>query len=271
MSESVTIYHAGSLRGAFGALARIFEQANPGIAVRLVAGGSVDLARRIKAGELADIFASADHRLIEEFPQGLVLPATPFARNRMVLLHRPGASGSDEVGPDNWPEILLRPDVRFAIADPDEDPGGYRSLMVWQLAEIHYARPGLFRALLEAPGRLTYSGEKTLRFYDDFSAGIFDYAIAYASSAIQNRLIKVDLSSEIDLSDPTKSATYAAARVKTRGLDGEIERTAEPILFGITIVRSSPNFSLGQAFIELLISGQGKEVLQGAGFTLVGN
>jgi molybdate/tungstate transport system substrate-binding protein len=267
MSRSLlTVYHAGSLRAAFASLAKAFEESRPGVTVKLVPGGSVDLARRIQSGEPVDVFASADCRLIEDLQPHHVSRFALFARNRMVLAYRPDARGSEGIGPDNWYQVLLHPDTRFGLSDPNEDPGGYRALMVWKLAEIHYGQRGLFDSLSRASGKLVYSGERTLRFYEDFKSGVFDYALTYASSMASNGLPAVDLPPEIDLSDPDRSDAYAVARVMTQGLGGQVERVAEPILFGVAALRTSAVPALGDAFVDLLLSEQGSAALEGAGF-----
>ena len=55
-------------------------------------------------------------------------------------------------------EILQKEDVKFGRHDPDQDLGGYRTLMVWQLAEKYYGVSGLYQKLLGAKGNIIMSG-----------------------------------------------------------------------------------------------------------------
>ena len=45
-------------------------------------------------------------------------------------------------------QILLKKDVEWGHSDPNLDPCGYRSLMVLQLAEKFYNKPGLNEKLI---------------------------------------------------------------------------------------------------------------------------
>ena len=47
-----------------------------------------------------------------------------------------------------WQDTLTAPGVRIAGAHPFLDPGGYRSHLIFELAEAHYKLPGLYNALL---------------------------------------------------------------------------------------------------------------------------
>jgi molybdate/tungstate transport system substrate-binding protein len=264
-SRVLTVYLAGSLRGVFSRLAGRFEATHRGLRVDLVAGGSVDLARRLENGERADLFASADYGVIREMSRAVAPTCVPFARNRMVLAFRPGAEAADAIGRENWYRLLLDRRLAFAYSDPNLDPGGYRTLLVWRLAERHYGEPGLFEALRAAPSGRIYSGERMLQFYQDFRAAVFDYAFAYASSVVQNGLSAVRLPVEIDLSDPNLAATYASGRVVTRGVGGEVERVGEPILYAATVPGSAREAGLGEEFLGLLLGPEGALALREAG------
>ena len=57
--RTLDVYAAASLREAFGTVALAFEQAHPGVKVRLTFAGSQTLAAQIANGAPADLFASA--------------------------------------------------------------------------------------------------------------------------------------------------------------------------------------------------------------------
>ena len=45
--------------------------------------------------------------------------------------------------PSNWHEILSSKDVIYARSDPDADPGGYRTVLTFKLAEKYFGINGL--------------------------------------------------------------------------------------------------------------------------------
>jgi len=262
----LTVFHAGSVKRIVALLAADFEASHPGVSVRLVGGGSVDLARRLYAGEPADVFISADCAVLRELSPKIVAGHSPFAGNRMVLAYRPDSRGAGTVSADNWHRILRQPEVCFAHSDPDGDPGGYRTLLVWKLAESHYGQPGLCESLVRAPGRRVYSGPTMAAIHEDFRTGRFDYAFFYASTARQRGLAHVALPPQVDLSDPGRSDLYARARLTVKGVSGEAVRVGEPVVFGAAVVSASADPALGSAFVALLLNPNTSALLAEAGF-----
>ena len=109
----VTVLAAASLTEAFGALAKQFEAAHPGVTVKLSFGASSALAQQINAGAPADVFASA------------------AAKNMQQVISAGGAGTSS-----NFVKNVM------AIAVPPANPAGIR-----QLADL--AKPGVKVALCE--------------------------------------------------------------------------------------------------------------------------
>jgi molybdate/tungstate transport system substrate-binding protein len=63
----------------------------------------------------------------------------------------------NDITTDNWYSILARPDVQAGRSNPDIDPNGYRTLIVWKLSEKYYNEPGLSERLLaRAPERFVF-------------------------------------------------------------------------------------------------------------------
>ncbi|GAI28734.1 unnamed protein product, partial [marine sediment metagenome] len=87
----------------------------------------------------------------------------------------------NEINRDNWYEILQRDGVRYGRSDPNQDPCGYRTLMVWQLAEDYYNAPELYDKLYGAAGELIRPKEVDLIAL--LESGDLDYAFEYSSVA----------------------------------------------------------------------------------------
>ena len=145
--EFLQVFSAGVGKKAISDCAVKWNKKHPELPVKLSSCGSVDLARRIMAGEKCDVFLSAD----ESIMTGILLPEyvksyTVFAGNRIVLQDMSGRGITDK----NWKEKLLEPDAVFKNKDPYGDPGGYRGVMALLLADKY--ENGLSRKLMEHPG-----------------------------------------------------------------------------------------------------------------------
>lgn len=90
--QQLTVFAAASLTDAFTEIAEQFEEANPGVDVRLSFDGSSGLVDQIAAGAPADVFASADSLTMDRAElDGLVSgEPQPFATNVLTLITPPG-------------------------------------------------------------------------------------------------------------------------------------------------------------------------------------
>ncbi|SEM66309.1 molybdate ABC transporter substrate-binding protein [Cryobacterium sp. TMT1-3] len=89
--QTLSVYAAASLTGAFDALAVLLEDENPGIDVQVTYDGSATLATQIRAGAPADVFASADQINLQPLASaGYTGPATLFAGNTLRIAVAPG-------------------------------------------------------------------------------------------------------------------------------------------------------------------------------------
>lgn len=158
--QPVTLYAAGSLRGAFGALLPLFEQAHPG-SVAATFGPAGLLRERIEAGAVPDVFASAnmDHprRLFEACLFGA--PAC-FARNAICAVVRRDLA----INTAGLVEAMLDPAILLATSTPGADPSGDYAEMVF--ARIDRLRPGAGAGLTAKARRLLGGG-----FVSDVPAG----------------------------------------------------------------------------------------------------
>lgn len=269
-AQTLSVFTAGSLAHPFRELLDSFVVSHPGVVPEQVNAGSVELARRIvDLGQVPDVFATAD---LDVIPRLLVPKAVDsyvaFARNEMVLLHSAASIGADTITGANWWRVVTAPGVRMGSSDPALDPSGYRTLLVFELAERYYGVPGLAARLRAAlPPRYIRPSETDLIAL--VQAGELDYAWSYRSLAVSSLLPYVELPSGIDLGDPADSARYAAATVMVRRGSGpdSLEFRGAPILYGLTIPRSAPHPELARAFVRFVISPAGQAILARSGLT----
>ncbi len=268
MSTELTIFHAGSLSVPFREVSVLFEQRHPGIAVKAEAGGSRECARKISdLGRSCDVFGSADYKVVEN----LLMPEHAdfnirFATNEMAIVYTGKSNRADEISPSNWPEILLQDDVAFGRSDPNSDPCGYRTVMVFQLAEKHYDVPGLATGLAQKHGH-KYIRPKETDLLALLEAGEIDYLFIYRSVGQQHRLKILRLPDEISLRSPELADLYGSATVAVTGKQpGElITRSGGPIVYSVTIPRTAPNRDLAEAYVALLLSPEGQAIMSKCG------
>ncbi len=252
-SATLTIYHAGSLTIPFDDVTKEFNKLYPDIKVEVEAAGSATAIRKVtELGKKASIIASSDYTLIPEmmFPEYAEWYIT-FAYNRMVIAYTDKSQFGNEINRDNWYDILQRDGVKYGRSNPDRDPCGYRTLMVWQLAEDYYNVPGLYDKLYGAAGELIRPKEVDLIAL--LESGDLDYAFEYSSVATQHNLNYVVLPAEIDLSSQEFRDYYSKVKVEIAGKKpGEtITKTGKPIVYAITIPKETPHTEVTLAWVDL--------------------
>jgi molybdate/tungstate transport system substrate-binding protein len=259
-AEKVIIFHAGSLTVPLAEIEKRFEAANPGIDVLREAGGSTQMARLIsEVKKPADILASADYKVIDK----TLIPANAdwnirFATNQMVLCYTDQSRYAAEVNAANWTDILARKDVAWGHSDPNLDPAGYRSLMVIQLAEKFYKKPGLFERLIANRPEKNIR-PKSVELVSLLKTGNMDYAWEYLSVAVQHDLKYVKLDDHINLGNYQFDDFYKQATVEVTGEKpgSTITRTGQSITYGITLIKDAPNRSAAVKFLEFMLAPEG--------------
>lgn len=226
---------------------------------------SLELVRRLtELQSTPDVLALADPDL---FPS-LLEPAFTswhalFGRNRIVLAYTSRSRGASQIGADNWWEVLARPGVQVGRSDPNTDPSGYRTLLVWQLAARHYGVPDMERRMLHAaPTRNVRPREADQVAL--LQAGELDYIWTYESLAALMSLPYLSLPPEVDLGTAADSSVYATAvtRVVGKRVGDTLTVRGRPILFGVTIPRGARHAEAAERFVAYLLSEEGRRILR---------
>jgi len=150
MADSLLVYAAGSLQGAFTDIVKEFPAASGSVATP-VFGPSGVLRERIEHGDAADILASADMAQARKLAHA-DRPVIMFTRNKLCALGRPGLTT------ENLLDRMLDPAVRLATSTPGSDPGGDYAWAIFARAEA--VNPGA-RAVLEAKALKLVGGPNT--------------------------------------------------------------------------------------------------------------
>jgi len=304
----LNVFVAGSLAEPFGDmpdgndLEHLFESIHPNIDVRISSGGSAEMIRRITdLGQPCDVLASADFSLIPSMMINVTEKTADFvigfARNSLVLAFTAKSMYAGELNSSNWYDILRRPDVKFGFSNPNNDPCGYRTMMLLLLAERYYDDRAIFDDLVMAntnirnvtvsdgvmtvaiPSELVVTDTSKLmmrsaevELTSALESGSIDYLFIYRSVAIRHSssgMRYLELPRQINFNDTSFWEDYETVRViqfcdnpdpsKVRIVIGA------PIIYGVTIPKNAEHETLAVEFIRLLITAQGQGVLRSAG------
>ena len=281
---------AGSLLQPFDDVEKAFETQHPDVDVQVEGHGSIQAIRQVTdLHRPIDVVAVADASLIPDLMyrkdsmtgSNFTDSYVPFATNAMVIAYTNKSRYADKITPENWGEVLSRPDVRVGFSNPMLDAAGYRSIMVTLLADRYYHNMTLFPVIIGSHfipplvaenegGIVTVRFPEVLRPSDEklvirdgsifvlsqLEAGGIDYAFEYQSVAEGHDLRWISLPPEIDLSSPDNADKYGQVRVmlgfqrfSTIGQD----RTGQPIVYAITIPNSAPHRELAREFADFVV------------------
>ncbi len=263
-NREIIVFHAGSLSVPFKQLADEYEKINPGIKLIMEPAGSLVCARKITdLKKPCDIIASSDYTVINN----LLIPdyakwSIRFATNEIVIAFQKKSRYATEINQADWADILLKKDVTFSRSDPDSDPCGYRTLMVFKLAEKYYNRPGLSEKLSSKD--MNFIRPKEVDLVALVEANAVDYMFQYKSVAIQHDLKFIELPPEMNLGDPSKNDIYKTVSEEVAGNSpgSRIRVTGEFIDYSIAVLADAPHSSEAIDFVSFLLSKEGTEIMR---------
>ena len=240
-AEAVSLYAAGSLRGALTGIVKAFEAAT-GNKIEAKYGASGLLKNEIAAGAKADVFASANM----EHPQALhdtnkSGPVVLFARNTLCALVKPGL----KVDSASLLDRMLDPNVKLGTSTPKADPSGDYAFEVFRKAEA--VKPGAQAALEKKTLQLTGNTA---------SAAPPAGRIVYSWHVAEGR-------ADIFLTYCT-NALVAQKENPGQQIVALPDNLAVGADYGLTIITGSS--SAAQQFADFIMSAAGQKILVGHGF-----
>ena len=271
--NKVIVFHASSLAKPFAEMKKQFEAQHPGVEVVLESAASQTTIRKVtELNREADVIASADYALI---PQ-LMMPkyadwAAAFTRDHVVIAYTAHSKYRDQINAKNWYKILMRKDVNFGYSNPNLAPIGYRTIIIWRLADLYYkdsevGGQKLSDALI-AKCPQEYIRPNCNELLPLLETMTIDYIFEYESVAKQHNLQILRLPEKIDLSNEKYTAFYATASAETTGkAPGEkITQKGTPTIYGITIVKGAPHPKMAIEFVRFVLSPEGRKITAAAG------
>lgn len=276
--EPVIVLHAGSLSVPFAEIEKVFEEKYPQYDVQREPSGSVAAARKVTdLGKAADVMGSADYQVIDTMliPKHAKFNAH-FATNEMVLAYTDKSKFSKEINAKNWTDIFMKEGVVVGHSNPNLDPCGYRSMLVTMLAEKHYNKAGLYKALFgygdhyeigEENAKKVIVRPKETDLLGLLEAGQYDYLYIYKSVADQHKLKYVSLPEEINLKSAKFEEFYKSVSFNIDGKKpGEVvKQVGAPMVYGLSVfenANSPANKAGAVAFVNFVLSAEGQALMK---------
>lgn len=234
--RTLTVLAAASLTESFTEIGKMFEAANPGVTVAYSFAGSQQLAQQLGQGVEADVFASANKKQMDVAIEANRVnqdDATTFVRNRLVVIvPKENPAGLKEL------KDLAKTGVKLDLADKAVPVGQY-SLDFLDKAVEDPAFGAAFRDSVLA-NVVSYE-ENVKSVVTKVSLNEVDGGIVYVTDITPAAAEKVD---RIDIPDALN--TIAA--------------------YPIAPISDSKNADLAKAFVDLVLSQEGQDVLANYGF-----
>ena len=235
-SKTMTVLAAASLIESFTELGKMFETQNPGVKVSFNFAGSQQLAQQLDQGAGADVFASASPKYMDAAVTSKrvnKVDAKTFVKNRLVVIFPKDNPAGLKALTD-----LANPGLKLDLAD--------KSVPVGQ-----YALDFLDKAVKD-PG-----------FDPQFKVNVVKNVVSYEDN-VKSVLTKVSLG-EVDAGIVYVTDITAAAAAKVGKLD--IPDALNIIAtYPIAPISDSKNADLAKAFVALVLSPEGQQVLAKYGF-----
>ncbi|MGM0398342.1 MAG: extracellular solute-binding protein [Halobacteriota archaeon] len=251
-SGRVSVLSAGSLSVVFNDVVGPRFTEETGYEYRGEFHGSNAVMRMVLEGQKRpDVIVSADHRLLRDKLQEGETPKSEwdvvFASNSVGLTYAADTDLAARIEDgEPWYRALLETDATIARSDPDLDPLGYRTVMLFRLAEQYYDEPGLADALIE---RLQVDPEEA-HMLAAVETGDRVAAITYRNMAIDHGLQFHGLPDELNFSNPALADRYGSVSYE---MDDGHTVEGKPILFNATVSTGADDPEAGREFVGYLL------------------
>lgn len=228
---TLTVLAAASLTESFTELGALFEAQNPGVKVALSFAGSQALSEQLAQGAPADVFASASKKYMTaavDVKRVNADDAKTFVKNRLVVVY-PKDNPAGLTGLAD----LAKPGLKLVLADKAVPVGQY----TLDFLDKAIADPGF-----------------TQQFKDEVLKNVVSY-----EDNVKSVLSKVTLGEAdagiVYISDIT---TDAKDKVSTLSIPDALNTVAT---YPIAPIADSKNAELAKAFVALVLSPEGQQVM----------
>lgn len=250
---SVSVLAAGSLSVVFNEVVGPDFEAATDYGYRGEFHGSNAVMRMVQEGQKRpDVVVSADAQLLREKLQQGQSPKSDwdvvFASNDVGITYAADTDVGDRLASgEPWYAVLSEADAQVARSDPDLDPLGYRTILLFELAEEYYDEPGLAADLRE---NLRVDPEEA-HMLAAVETGDRVAAVTYRNMAVDHGLNFLPLPDDLNFSNPAYADHYASVSYTMD--DGHTVEGA-PVLFNATVSNDAADPEAGRAFVRHLLA-----------------
>lgn len=230
--QTLTVFAAASLTGAFGDIGKAFEAMHPGVTVKFSFAGSQTLRAQIEQGAPADVFASANSTEM----------------NTLV---------NDKKVDSGAPQIFLT--NQLVVILPPNNPAGVSSLQ-------DLSRSGL-KIVLAASS--VPAGNYALQVVDNLNSQYgTDFKAKVLANVVSNETDVKQVVAKVQLGEADAGIVYvsdavAAPQLQKLDIPGNVNVTAK---YPIAPLIGSANSDLAKQFISYVLSADGQAILKKWGF-----
>lgn len=234
--ETLSVFAAASLTGAFGELASDYQASHPGARVEFNFAGSQQLANQIREGAPADVFASASPAQMDAaIRAGKVSAGSErnFAGNRLVI-----ACALDSAGRITRIQDLAGSGLRVVLAAKEVPAGQYALEFLAKAAQDPQYGP-------------------------EFQAGVLKNVVSYEDNvkAVLNKVVLGEADAGIVYTSDLNGDV--GSRVKQIDIPDNLNVTAA---YSIAVIHGAAHPDAAGAFVRLVLSEEGQAVLARYGF-----
>jgi molybdate transport system substrate-binding protein len=232
--QTLTVYAAASLTGAFGDIGKAFQAANPGVTVKFSFAGSQVLVTQIEQGAPADVFASADHKNMDAAVTANLAASgyKDFATNLLTVILPPKNPANIQTLQD-----LAKPGLKLIFEDPSVPAGNYTRQILTNISKDP-----------------TYGA--------DFSTKVLANVVSNETD-VKQVVAKVD-QGEGDAGIVYVTDALAAPDLKTISIPANYNVIAH---YPIAALEKSSNPNLAAAFVAYILSADGQAIMKKWGFS----
>jgi molybdate transport system substrate-binding protein len=243
MAQNLSVFVAASLGEVFKGMGAEFEASHPGLKLLWNVASSGTLLQQASRGAPCDVLATADLEELNTWSRAQRIPTqgvVPFARNVLVLI-RPAATVKGGEKPQIESKETKIPAQVTILSDLNKS----------QVKYISMGNPGSVpagrytKSALEAHGLWNFLQHKMVftsnvrQALEYVARGESDAGFVYRTD-IGNQKAKVEIVQEVP--------------------------TTAPIVYGIAVLKSSPQSKLAEMFVNFVLSEAGQAHLKKQGF-----